>query len=189
MTTGLGGKAMTWDAGNRVKTAKLGGVTTTYVYGADGARLKRTVGGSTTLTVGPIEVRGYGSGSETLLLYPQPEFRLTGGQAAYLHRDQVGSIQLVTDAAGADGGTVRNFVCGRMDEHHPAMARVKRSPKMTATWALAIAPLRGGIFHSLSERFKTRNRNFKAASSVGKCPRALTARRSLEFSASIALVV
>ena len=59
----------------------------------------------------------------------------------------------------------------------------------SATCALAIAPSRGGIFHSLSERFKTRNRSFKAASSVGKCPRALTARRSLEFSASIALVV
>ena len=74
-----------------------------YVYGADGARLKRTVSGATTVTVGPIEVRGYGSGSETLLTYPQPEFRLSGGQAAYLHRDQVGSIALVTDAAGADG--------------------------------------------------------------------------------------
>ncbi len=90
-------------------------------------------------------------------------------------------------AVAAKLGTVRNFVCGRMDEHHPAMARVKRSPKMTATWALAIASSRGGIFHSFSERFKTRNRNrsFKAASSVGKCPRALTARRSLEFSAAL----
>ena len=120
MTTGLGGKAMTWDAENRVKTATLGGVTTTYVYGADGARLKRTVGGSTTLTVGPIEVRNYGTGSATLLLYPQPEVRLAGGQPAYLHRDQVGSIQLVTDGAGADGehatyqpfGEARTVVAG-----------------------------------------------------------------------------
>ncbi len=81
--TGLGGKLMTWDTENRVKTARLGGVTTTYTYGADGARLKRTVGGSTTLTVGPIEVRNHGTGSETLLLCPLPEFRLTGGQLAF----------------------------------------------------------------------------------------------------------
>ena len=31
---------------------------------------------------------------------------------------------------------------------------------------------RGGIFHSFSEWFKTRNKSFMAASSVGKCPRA-----------------
>ena len=29
-------------------------------------------------------------------------------------------------------GTVRNFVCGRPVEHQTAIARVKRSPKMTA---------------------------------------------------------
>lgn len=44
----------------------------TYVYGADGARLRSTVSGSTTLTIGPIEVRGHGSGSETLILIRRP---------------------------------------------------------------------------------------------------------------------
>jgi len=48
---------------------------------------------------------------------------------------------------------------------------------------------RGGIFHSFSVRFKTRNNSLIAASSVGKCPLARTARRSLEFKASMALVV
>ena len=69
------------------------------------------------------------------------------------------------------------------------MALVKRSPKSTANWALAITHSRGGIFHSFSERFKTRNSSLIAASSVGKCPRARTARRSLAFKASIAFVV
>ena len=64
----------------------------------------------------------------------------------------------------------------------------KRSANMTAIWALAAAHSRGGIFHSFSERFKTRNSNFSAASSLGKWPLARTARRSLEFSASMALV-
>jgi len=45
------------------------------------------------------------------------------------------------------------------------------------------------MVHSFSDLFKTRNNNFIAASSVGKCPLARTARRSFEFSASMAFVV
>jgi hypothetical protein len=48
---------------------------------------------------------------------------------------------------------------------------------------------RGGLIHCFSERFKTRKRNFVAASSLGKWPMARTARRSLELSVSMALVV
>src|SRR4051812_27479255 len=86
-------------------------------------------------------------------------------------------------------GTIGNSVYGRAVEHQPAMALVKRSPKRTANWALAIAHSRGGILHSFSARFKTRNRSFIAASSVGKWPLARTARRSFEFKASMAFVV
>ena len=53
-------------------------------------------------------------------------------------------------------GTVRNSVCGRAVEHYAAMALMKRSPKMTANWALAMDHSRGGIFHSFSDRFKIR---------------------------------
>src|SRR5438105_4007062 len=70
-----------------------------------------------------------------------------------------------------------------------SMARVKRSPKRTANRALAIHHSRGGMIPSFSARFKTRKSNFIAASSLGKWPLALTARRSLELSASIAFVV
>jgi len=73
-------------------------------------------------------------------------------------------------------------------QHDQAIALVKRSPKRTANWALAIHHSRGGMIHSFSERFKTRKRSFVAASSLGKCPLARTARRSLELSASIAFV-
>src|SRR3982750_3331020 len=96
-------------------------------------------------------------------------------------------------ASGADpkaaAGTVRNSVYGRAVEPQPARAFVKRSPKRTANWALAIAHAAGGILHSFSARFKTRNRSFRAASSVGKWPLTLTARRSLESSASMAFVL
>ena len=53
-------------------------------------------------------------------------------------------------------GSVRNFVCGRADEHYAAMALMKRSPKMTANCAFAMVHSRGGILHSFSERFKIR---------------------------------
>lgn len=68
------------------------------------------------------------------------------------------------------------------------MAFVKRSPNMMAICALAAVHSRGDIFQSFSARFKTRNRSFSAAPSLGKCPLARTARRSLEFKASMALV-
>ena len=53
-------------------------------------------------------------------------------------------------------GTIGNSVFGRRVAHQAAMARVKRSPKMTANWALAMTHSRGPIFHAFSERFKTR---------------------------------
>lgn len=63
--------------------------------------------------------------------------------------------------AGSTGGVlrlvpVRNSVCGRAVEHYAAMALMKRSPKMTANWALAMDHSRGGILHSFSDRFKIR---------------------------------
>jgi transposase-like protein len=65
-------------------------------------------------------------------------------------------------------GTVRNFVRGWAVQHDQAIARVNRSPKRTANWALAMHHSRGGMIHSFSERFKTRKSSFVAASSVGK---------------------
>jgi transposase len=53
-------------------------------------------------------------------------------------------------------GTVGISVCGRAFEHYATMALMKRSPKITANWALAIVHSRGGIFHSFSDRFKIR---------------------------------
>ncbi len=60
---------------------------------------------------------------------------------------------------------------------------------MTANCVFASAHSRGGGFHSAVARFKTKYNSFVAASSEGKCPLVLTARRSLEFSASMAFVV
>src|SRR4051812_23692944 len=78
-------------------------------------------------------------------------------------------------------GTVRNSVYGPRVEHSSPQATWKRSSNRIANWALAMAHSLDGILHPFSARFKTRKRSFKALSSLGKCPRALTARRSLAF--------
>ena len=73
---------------------------------SNGTVEKRTVGGATTLTIGPIEVRNFKAASgELLLLYPNAMVRLEGGTAAFFHHDQVDSIQLITDAAGTVAAT------------------------------------------------------------------------------------
>ena len=41
MTTGLDGKVMSYDGENRPVSVSFAGRTTAYVYGADGARLKK----------------------------------------------------------------------------------------------------------------------------------------------------
>ena len=65
----------------------------------------------------------------------------------------------------------------------------KRSLNMTANCVFASAHSRGGRFHSAAAWFKTKYSSFVAASSDGKCPLVRTARRSFEFSASMAFVV
>ncbi|PZQ45874.1 MAG: hypothetical protein DI556_21775, partial [Rhodovulum sulfidophilum] len=86
------------------RTKKVaGGVT--FTSGYDTARLKATAGGATTLTIGPIEARNFKvPGGETLILYPAPWFRVTGGTTSVLRRDQVASIQAIT---GGGGGVVK----------------------------------------------------------------------------------
>ena len=94
MLTGLGGKVMTYDAENRPLKVNNAGQATTYVYGADGTRLKRIApAGDTTVTFGAVEIRDFGAPSEEILLYPHPDVRLTldGNSTTthYMHRDHL----------------------------------------------------------------------------------------------------
>jgi RHS repeat-associated protein len=71
--------------------------TSSFVYGPDGARLKKTVGSTTTLYMGDDwEVNG---GVNTF--YLPGDAVMTGGVISWLHRDQLGSVRLTTNAAGA----------------------------------------------------------------------------------------
>ena len=76
--------------------------------------------------------------------------------------------------------TIRNFVWDRDDQ-----VVVKQSSERMANCALAAVHFLAGIFHSFIVLFKTGESSLRAASSVGKWPRALTARRSLAFKASM----
>ncbi len=81
-------------------------------------------------------------------------------------------------------GGLSEFLCEAVILH----ARTNRSLNMTANCVFASAHSRGGRFHSAAAWFRTRYSSFAAASSEGKCPLVLTARRSFEFNASIAFV-
>ena len=102
MRGGPDGRWMRYDAENRLISVTLDGVETEYVYGADGARLKRVVDGETTLTIGLIEVRDYRGPRETLIRYPHPSVRIEGvGETTFLHTDHLGSVRKITDRTGA----------------------------------------------------------------------------------------
>jgi len=114
MTTGLDGKVMSYDGENRPVSVSFAGRTTAYVYGADGARLKKVetdpvAGATVTLYMGPVEIRRYGQGAaEEILLYPRPDIRITKTMSGStvttrvnaLHTDGLGSVRAVTDGAG-----------------------------------------------------------------------------------------
>jgi len=46
--TSRGSDSFTWDRENRMETASVGGVSSSYVYNADGVRVQQTSGGTTT---------------------------------------------------------------------------------------------------------------------------------------------
>lgn len=106
MLTGLYGKVMTYDGENRPLSVTLNGVTTRYIYGADGSRLKLidnagTADETVTLTFGIVEIRNYGQGSDEIVItYPHSNVRFVNGEPSYMHRDQLDSVRLISDQNG-----------------------------------------------------------------------------------------
>lgn len=98
MIAGLG-RTMTWDGEGRAESVTVGGVTTTYAYGPEGERIRKTVTGGagsvngTTYYLGPdIEIAPDG----TITRLPRPDIRITGGATAaacVLLRDHLGSVR------------------------------------------------------------------------------------------------
>ena len=103
MLTGLNGKTMTYDAENRpLSVNDVSGGLTTYTYGADGRRLKKTEDGDVTLYIGSIEIRKFGqANAEQLISYPTGSIKLVDGALSVLHKDQLSSVRGVSGADGA----------------------------------------------------------------------------------------
>lgn len=96
-----------WDSENRPIRIIMSASTVEFVYGPDGARLKKTVkddptvpAGRTTLFLGPDAER---SADGIWTLYPHPDIRLqpsAGGVDAVVHRDHLSSVRRLTRAVG-----------------------------------------------------------------------------------------
>jgi RHS repeat-associated protein len=107
------GRILVWDAENRPKSVALGGTTTTYVYGPDGKRLKKTVapnGGTLTTSLylgSEIEVplaSGTTTGAPQASQWRKhvtPDARVVGTAKSFLHRDHLASVRITTNASGA----------------------------------------------------------------------------------------
>jgi len=141
-----------------------------------GAELRRIVSAVPSVTV----VRGtiVAGGPEVGIAVDEATARSMGLTLGDVARQLETSLEGVTGGSLVEGtqelpvrvGTVRNFVCGPWVDHGYQAAR-RRSSKRMANWAFAMAHSLGGILHSFSARFKTRNRSFMALSSFGKWPR------------------
>src|SRR5262249_26061509 len=91
MTTAAG-DTLTYDGDNR-----LGSVNAiAFVYGADGERLKKIAGGTTTLYLGDVEI----SGGMTTKYLPGDTKRVAS-TTYWMHRDHLNSVRVVTDGASA----------------------------------------------------------------------------------------
>ncbi len=103
MLEGFEGKVMTYDGENRPLTVTKDGVVTKYVYGADGARLKRidnygTAQARTTVYFDNTEIREFGSQNAVVLTQAHANVRLeNGAKPIYFYHDQLGSIRTVTN--------------------------------------------------------------------------------------------
>jgi RHS repeat-associated protein len=91
----------TYDGENRLVNATGVAGTVQFVYGPDGARLKKTAGGATTLYFGDdVEVIPGATPQYTKYL-PGDAKRVGLGTTTWLHRDHLCSVRAITDAAGA----------------------------------------------------------------------------------------
>lgn len=91
-------RTIAWDADNRPAAVTTPSGTATYIYGPDGARLKKTLGADTTLYLGD-DIERDPAGIFTI--YFTPDVRRTAGANVYLHRDSLDSVRRTTDASGS----------------------------------------------------------------------------------------
>ncbi|AHK47397.1 YD repeat containing protein (plasmid) [Ensifer adhaerens OV14] len=102
-----GVRALTWDGANRLSTVSQNNTTVTLAYGPQGSRVKKSYAFGTTLYPDAnVEIDRSTPGVDIYTRYPHPDLKIvanaqTGAVTkAFLHRDHLSSVRLVTDAAG-----------------------------------------------------------------------------------------
>ncbi|MER8964045.1 RHS repeat-associated core domain-containing protein, partial [Mesorhizobium sp. M0701] len=99
--TADGTRTLTWDEANRLKTVTQAANTVSLFYGPDGARAKKASSFATTLYPdASVEIDPATPGAEIYTRYPHPDVKVTGATKAFLHRDHLASVRMVTDASG-----------------------------------------------------------------------------------------
>ncbi len=96
-TSGTVNRTITYDVENRPVSVATGGSTVSYLYGPDGARLKKVVGSNTTLYLGA-DIERDPTGA--FAFYLSPDVKRIGTAMHYLHRDHLASVRRVTDLFG-----------------------------------------------------------------------------------------
>ncbi|MDE3091100.1 MAG: RHS repeat-associated core domain-containing protein, partial [Chloroflexota bacterium] len=99
--TNRNGQTLSYDTENRLTQVISGTVTTQYVYNADGARVKKIVGGVTTYYVGNYYEVTSGAVTKYYYFGAQRVAMRTSAGVTYLHSDHLGSTSVAVDASGA----------------------------------------------------------------------------------------
>ena len=92
------GRTIKYDGEDRPFSINNGGQVTIFVYGPDGARLKKTTAGNTTLYLGADEEI---TPDGTHIKHPFADVRKAGSTINWLHRDHLSSVKLMSNASGA----------------------------------------------------------------------------------------
>jgi len=103
MTSGAG-RTLTWNGDGLLASVAKNGVTSTFAYDADGARLQQIEGTVTRRYLGvdyEVDVTA-GTTTKYISIEGTPVARVDGGTKYWVHTDHQGSIQAETDAAGVE---------------------------------------------------------------------------------------
>jgi RHS repeat-associated protein len=119
--TSDGTRVLTWDEANRLSTVLKGGVTSTIIYGADGARVKKSTPAAMELFPNADTEITKTSNGWDYVRYPHPDVKitvqyisgsLTSPTATFLHRDHLASVRFLTDATGNAANPTRYAAYG-----------------------------------------------------------------------------
>lgn len=94
------GQVLTYDYDNRVTSISMQGVTTSFVYDAQGARVKKISGSSTTTYIGKLYEIKDGALTKHIFAGGRRIATKTPSGTYFYHPDHLGSLNFASDAAG-----------------------------------------------------------------------------------------